>query len=517
MPDLDYRRRLLVLAVCCMSLLIAGVDTTAVNVALPAIRRDLTASVSGLQWTVDGYTLAVAGFLMLAGSTADRIGRRRVFRFGVAMFTLGSLACSLAPGLSWLVAFRVVQGLGASMLNPVALSILTTTFTDRRERTRAIGVWSGTIGLSLALGPVVGGLLVGAAGWRSVFWINIPVGAAAFVLAGWFVPESRAAGARRADPVGQVLAVAVMVAIVGAIIEGARAGYGSPLIVGLFAVGISGAVMLVRYERRREQPLIDPAFFRSIPFTGAAFAAVAAFTAMAGFLFLNTLYLQDVRGYGALHAGLLTVPLAGATAISSPISGRITARYGPRPPLVAAGVLVAVSAVMLTMLTPATSLPVLLVAYALFGTGFGLVNTPITNTAVSGMPRSQAGVSAAIASTGRQIGNSLGVAVVGSIVTARAGGVSGGGSFSAASHLGFWVLAGCGALVAVVGIVTTTRWAAASAARVAAGFSGTSPTVADQSAVAVAPSPTRSCEQRRIVGASSLRVAILGAARKVNR
>lgn len=468
MSDPAYRRRLLVLAVCCMSLLIAGLDVTAVNVALPAVAHDLTASVSGLQWTIDAYTLPVAAFLMLAGSTADRIGRRKVFQTGLALFTAGSLACSLAPNLAWLVAFRVVQGLGASMLNPVALSILTTTFTDPRERTRAIGVWSGTIGLSLALGPVVGGLLVASAGWRSVFWINIPLGLAAIALTGLFVAESRAPITRRPDPVGQLLVIAALVAVTTAVIEGSRHGYGSPTIIGLFGLGAAAVVALVGYERRRDQPLIDPSFFRSIPFAGATVTAVAAFVALAGFLFLNTLYLQDILGYSALHAGLLTVPMAAAAAIASPISGRLTARSGARPPLVGAGILVTVAAIVLTTVTPTTPLPVLLVAYTLFGTGFGLVNTPITNAAVSGMPRAQAGVSAAIASTGRQIGNSLGVAVLGAIVTAH--GPENGG-FAEASRLGWWIIAGCGAVVVALGVLTTTGRANASAARVAARFS----------------------------------------------
>jgi EmrB/QacA subfamily drug resistance transporter len=463
MSDPAYRRRLVVLAVCCTSLLIAGLDVTAVNVALPAVRRDLAASVSGLQWITDGYTLPIAAFLLLAGSTADRIGRRRVFQIGLALFTAGSLACSLAPNLTSLIAFRVVQGLGASMLNPVALSILTTTFTDSRERTRAIGVWTGTIGLSLAAGPVVGGLLVASAGWRSVFWINLPIGLAAIALTGLFVAESKAPSARRPDPIGQLLVITALVAVTGAIIEGSRGGYGNTLIIGLFGLGALAAVALAGYERRRDQPLIDPSFFRSIPFTGAIVAAIAAFVALSGFLFLNTLYLQDVRGYSALHAGLLTVPMAAAAAIASPISGRITARYGARPALVCAGVLLVASALTLTTVTPTTPLPVLLVAYVLFGTGFGLVNTPITNTAVSAMPRAQAGVSGAIASTGRQIGNSLGIAVLGSIVTAHRSEHDG---FTSASHLGWWILAACGALVATLGVLTTTGRATASAARI---------------------------------------------------
>ena len=200
-------RRMLILAICCLSLFMVGLDNTIVNIALPAIRTDLDASVSGLQWTIDAYTLVLASLLMLGGSTADRIGRRRIFQSGLLLFTVGSLLCGLAPGLGWLVTFRVVQAIGGSMLNPVAMSIVTNTFPDPRERARAIGIWGAVFGISLALGPVLGGLLVHTVGWRAIFWINVPVGLAGMALAKRFVPESRAPHPRRVDPVGQVLVV----------------------------------------------------------------------------------------------------------------------------------------------------------------------------------------------------------------------------------------------------------------------------------------------------------------------
>src|SRR3954462_14164182 len=188
-----------------MSLFIVGLDVTIVNIALPSLRHDLHASVSGLQWTIDAYTLVLASLLVLSGSTADRIGRRRTFQTGLALFTAGSLLCSVAPGLGWLVAFRMMQAVGGSMLNPVAMSIITNVFTDPRERAQAIGVWGGVIGISLALGPILGGLLVESIGWRSIFWVNVPVGLVALALTLRFVPESKAARARRLDPVGQLL------------------------------------------------------------------------------------------------------------------------------------------------------------------------------------------------------------------------------------------------------------------------------------------------------------------------
>src|SRR3954468_17493005 len=193
----SHGRRLLILGICCLSLLIVGLDNTIVNIAVPAIGRDLHAPLSGLQWTIDAYTLVLASLLILGGSTADRIGRRRVFQTGLVLFGAGSLLCGLAPSLGWLIAFRMVQAVGGSMLNPVALSIITNTFTEPRERARAIGVWGGVVGISLGVGPIVGGLLTETIGWRSIFWINVPIGLAAVVLAALFVPESRAPRARK--------------------------------------------------------------------------------------------------------------------------------------------------------------------------------------------------------------------------------------------------------------------------------------------------------------------------------
>jgi len=464
--DLSRRRRALVLAICCMSLFIVGIDATIVNVALPSIQHDLHAPVSGLQWTVDAYTIVVASFLMLSGSTADRVGRRRTFQAGLALFTLGSLLCSLAPGLGWLVGFRMLQALGGSMLNPVAMSIITNTFTEPAERARAIGLWGAVFGASLALGPVVGGALVASVGWRGIFWVNIPVGVAAIILTALFVPESRAARARRVDPVGQTLIVVLLASLTYAIIEGPNAGWASGRILGCFALAVAALIALVSYEPRREEPLLDLRFFRSAPFSGATVIAVCAFAALGGFLFLNTLYLQDARGFSALHAGLYTLPMAAMTVLLAPLSGRIVAVRGPRLPLIVAGIATAAGAIMLTRLSPGTSLGYLLASYVVFGIGSGLVNAPITNTAVSGMPRSQAGVAAGLASTSRQVGSALGVAVAGSAVLSALHGSLRMG-FAEASHVGWWIIAGCGVAVLLVGLATSGRWARGTAQRTA--------------------------------------------------
>jgi EmrB/QacA subfamily drug resistance transporter len=467
MPEPSSRRRYLILAICCMSLLIVGLDSTIVNVALPSIQRELTASVSGLQWTVDAYTLVLASLLLLSGSTADRIGRRRVFQIGLVTFSAGSLLCSVAPSLGWLIAFRTVQAVGGSMLNPVAMSIITNTFTDRAERARAIGIWGSVIGISLALGPVVGGALVASVGWRGIFWVNVPIGLAAIVLTGLFVPESRAPRARRFDPVGQLLIMIILGSLTYGIIEGPGCGWTSGKIIFFFALSAAALGLLLWYEPRRDEPLLNLHFFSSAPFSGATLIAVSAFAALSGFLFMNTLYLQDARGYSALHAGLYTLPMAAMTIIFSPLSGRIVASRGARLPLLLAGLGITVSCAALTGLTDDTPAGWLFLAYVIFGVGFGLVNAPITNAAVSGMPVEQAGVAAGIASASRQVGQSLGVAVIGSLVTSGIHGSLPAG-FAAASHAGWWVLAGCGAAVFLIGFVTTGRWALATAARTAA-------------------------------------------------
>jgi EmrB/QacA subfamily drug resistance transporter len=465
--ELSRRRRMLVLAVCCTSLFIVGIDATIVNVALPSIQRELHASVSGLQWTVDAYTIVVASFLMLSGSTADRIGRRRTFQAGLGLFTLGSLLCSLAPGLGWLVAFRMLQALGGSMLNPVAMSIVTNTFTDPAERARAIGLWGAVFGFSMALGPVVGGALVASVGWRGIFWVNIPVGIAAIILTALFVPESRAPRARRVDPVGQLLVITALASLTYAIIEGPSSGWTSVPVLGCFGLAAAALAGLLAYEPRRDEPLVDLRFFRSAPFSGATVLAVCAFAALGGFLFLNTLYLQDVRGLSALHAGLYTLPMAAMTVLLAPLSGRIVAVRGPRPPLVAAGIATAAGGALLTRLTGDTSFGYLIVSYVVFGIGAGLVNPPITNTAVSGMPVSQAGVAAGIASTSRQVGSALGVAVAGSAVLSALHGPLRLG-FVDASRVGWWIITACGVAILVVGLVTTGRWARGTAERTAA-------------------------------------------------
>jgi EmrB/QacA subfamily drug resistance transporter len=463
----DRNRRIGVLLICCLSLFIVGLDVTVVNVALPSIGQELHAGISGLQWTVSAYTVVMATLLMFSGSTADRFGRKRTFVAGLTVFSVASLLCSLAPSVGLLVAFRVLQAVGASMMNPVAMSIITNTFTDPRERAQAVGVWGAVFGISMALGPIVGGTLVSSVGWRSIFLINIPIGLAAILLTLRFVPESRAPKPRRFDPVGQALVIVLLGTLTYGIIEAPSRGWSSPVILAAFSASGAALLALLLYEPRREEPLVDLRFFRSVPFASSIAISVAAFAGFGGFLFLNTLYLQEARGLSPLQAGLVTVPMALMTVVASPLSGRIVGRRGPRLPLAIAGVCTVTACAMLTGIEPGTSLAWLFAAYVIFGLGFGFVNAPITNAAVSGMPRAQAGVASAIATTSRQVGATLGVAVVGAIVSSRVG-ESVHADLASASHPGWWTLTACSGVVLALGFMATTARADRSARRTAA-------------------------------------------------
>ncbi|WP_459961293.1 MFS transporter [Nocardia sp. IFM 10818] len=440
--ELSKNRKTLILVTCCLSLLISSMDATIVNVALPAIRTDLGASVSRLQWIVDVYTLTLASLLMLSGATADRFGRKRMFRIGLLVFATGSLLCSLAPTIDILIGARFLQAVGGSMLNPVAMSIITTVFTGKVERARAVGVWGAVVGISTALGPLVGGGLIDSLGWQSVFWINLPICAIALVLTTVFVPESKSATRRGIDPIGQLLAVTVLFTLVFGLIEG------QPVIFLATAAALAGFLW---HEARHPSPFIDLRFFRSFPFASATVIAICAFAALGAFLFDMSLYLQGARGFSAVHTGLLYLPMALGMLIFSPLSGRLVGQRGTRPSLLAAGALMTVAAVGLTQLRPDTPIWLLIVVFTVFGIGFGMVNAPITTAAVSGMPLDRAGAASAVASTSRQVGVSIGVALCGAL--------SGGGLW--------WTIAALTAAVTGLGVAANTAWAYGTRDRVA--------------------------------------------------
>jgi len=449
--DSARRRSLLI---CSTAVFVVMLDSTIVNVALPRIGRAFSAGTSGLQWVVDGYLLVLACGLLSAGAAGDRFGRRRVFRIGLTVFGLASAAASVAPGMAALIGCRMVQGLGAAMLPPSTLSIIANTFPDRQQRLRAMGTWGALSGLAVAAGPLLGGVLVSLVGWRSIFWINVPITAAAIVLTARYVEESRAPRPRSIDPVGQILAVLGLAATTDALIEAPRRGWTSSATVVLFIAATVALLGFVLVERRRSEPMLDMGYFRDRAFSGAAAVAVLAYFAINGFTFLSTLYLQNLRGENALIAGLSLLPATALVLPLAPLSARLTAKHGPRRPVIFSTGAMLVGLLVLSRIHAHQSYTLLAVGYAAMGVGMGMVNPPLTTTAVSALPPEQSGVAAGVTGTSRQVGAVFGVALLGSLLTS--GGQASRYAFIQASHRGFVLAAGAAGIAAVIGWFTLT-------------------------------------------------------------
>ncbi|MEH6803750.1 MFS transporter [Rhodococcus erythropolis] len=446
---LDARRRWGILAICCTSLFVVGLDTTIVNVALPAIGEGFGVGTVGLEWIVNAYTLVLASLLISSGALADRFGRRRIFQIGLVVFGVASIVCALAPSVGVLIAARIAQGVGGSMLSPVALAIVVNVMTDPKERAKAIGVWAAVFGLSMAAGPIVGGVLIESFGWRSVFWINVPVIAVVLVLTAVFVPQSRAEQPRRLDLPGQVLLMVVVGGSVALLIEGPRIGWlASGAIAGYVAVAAALAAF-VRVESRKSEPLMDPSLFRHRPFTAAVLGAIVVFVALNATLLLGTFYLQQAREMTPAAAGAMTLPMAVAATICAPLSGILVGRFGARLPLLIAGSFTALGGLCLVSLDNSTGTSTLLVAYLFLGIGFGFSNAPITNTAVNGLPRSQAGLAGGITSSARQFGAALGVALAGGMIAGSAQ-----SDIAEASRAGWILVVACGLVVLVIALAS---------------------------------------------------------------
>jgi EmrB/QacA subfamily drug resistance transporter len=414
-PD-QSQRAWMILAICCTALFMTTLDGTILNTALPALQRGLHATDAGLQWAVDGYVVVRVSTLFLCGSIGDRYGRRRTFGVGLVMFVAGSFACGLAPDIAALIAFRCFQGLGSAVLTPASLGIITNTFVDRKRRAMAVGIWSATTGLSMGIGPVLGGFLVEDFGWRSVFLVNVPIGLVALG-ATRILAESKAASPRALDFPGQFSIGCSLFLATYALISAPIVGWGAPTTVAMFFAAVILFGAFVTIEARTRQPMLPLSIVKNRGLTGSFILAVVAFLAFGAFLFFNTLYLQEVRGMSPLRAGLLILPTTAVALFLSPISGHLTGTRGARFPAGLATVLTAIGMVLLALtLSATTPIYLLLIAYLLVGFGQGLINPPLTNAAVSGLPRDQAGVAGAIMTTARQIGSNLGIALVGAVI-----------------------------------------------------------------------------------------------------
>jgi EmrB/QacA subfamily drug resistance transporter len=412
-----HRRRWLTLAVLCVSLLVIVIDNTIVNVALPTLVRDLGTSISDLQWVVDAYTLVFAGLLLTAGSLGDRFGRKGALTLGLIIFGGGSAAAAFAGGVTPLIAARAVMGIGAALIMPATLSILTNVFTDARERALAIGLWSGVAGIAVALGPVTGGFLLDHFWWGSVFIVNVPIVIAAVIAGRFLVPTSRNPERPRLDPVGAGLSIVGLGALVAAIIEAPSNGWTDPLIIIGFAVAVVALTAFVLWERHVDQPMLDVRFFANARFSAASVNVTLVFFALFGFIFLATQYLQFVLGYSAFDAGVRTLPFALALMVMAPLSSKTVQWFGTKRVVVTGMVVFAAGLVVASTSTVSSGYPRVMLAMVLMGTGMGLSVAPATESIMGSLPLHQAGVGSAVNDTSREVGGALGVAIVGSMLS----------------------------------------------------------------------------------------------------
>lgn len=418
-----------VLTIMCCGMFLVLLDVSVVNVALPSIGHDLGTGVSGMQWVVDGYAVGIASLLLAGGTMGDRFGHRRVVLAGLAVFGTASAACGLAPGVGVLVGARVCQGVGAALMLPGSLAVIADAFPDRREQARALGVWAGISALALPAGPTLGGLLVSGAGWRWVFLVNVPVVAAVLAVIPRLVQAKAGRHTASLDVPGVLAAAVTLGGAVFAVIEFGRTGVG-PLPVAAAAVALAGLAALVVTERRSSAPMLPTDLLRRPAFAGANVAAFVMNLVANGTIFVVTLYLQQVHGLAPWVAGLLMLPAWAPIAIASPAVGRLTARVGPRPPMLA-GAVVAAAGQLCTFLVPTTwSYLRLLPALAALGVGIALFTTAVVTAAIRAVPPERSGLASGMNNTARQAGTALGVAVFGAV----AGSAHPASSFVAGMH-----------------------------------------------------------------------------------
>jgi len=452
----DENRKWWTLGAMCFALFMIMLDNTVVNVALPSIQKDLDASISGLEWTINGYTLSFAVLLATGGRLGDIFGRRRMFLLGVIIFTVTSATAGFAVNSTDLVISRVVQGVGAALMMPATLSIITDAF-PASERGKAMGMWAGVSALALAVGPVLGGFLTEHVSWRAIFYLNIPVAIGAVTAALFAVRESRdTTVGREVDYAGVVALTAGLTALILALVEGNAWGWGSPEIIGLLAVAVLGLGAFVAIEQRVKVPMVDFSLLSDRNFLGSVVVALIVSFAMLGVFFFLALYMQNILGYSPLEAGVRFLPSTLMIVGVAPVAGRLSDRFGPRW-LIAGGLaVVAASLYSFSGIAVDSGYLDLLPGFMLLGIGIAMTMSPMTSAAMNAVPVQKAGVASGVLSMFRMVGGSLGVAVTGAIFQARVG-----SSFETASPqqfvdaLGFAmaVCAGVALLGAAIGAV----------------------------------------------------------------
>jgi EmrB/QacA subfamily drug resistance transporter len=429
-----HPRRWAILAVLCVAVFITVLDGTIVNVALPSLARELDASMRELQWVVDAYLLVFTGLLLAAGGLGDRYGRRRALLVGLGVFGLTSAFAGAAAGSIELIAGRALMGIGAAFIFPATLAILTNTFTDAAERAKAIGVWSAVAGVAVAAGPIVGGWLLEHFWWGSVFYVNVPIVAAAFFGVWTLVPESRDDDAPALDLRGLVLSIAAIGTLVFAIIQAPEWGWVSPTTVLCFTVAVGLVAGFIVWELRTAHPMLPVRIFKNRRFSAASASITAAFFALFGFIFLITQYFQLIRGYSPLEAGVRTLPVALSIAVASVVSPRIVARLGTTGVVTTGLVLMAAGFVWVSTASAVTPYAEIVGQMVLLGVGLGFTTAPATESIMGAVSLGKAGVSSAVNDTTRELGGTLGVAIVGSVFSSvYVGALQHGGVFTSLS------------------------------------------------------------------------------------
>jgi EmrB/QacA subfamily drug resistance transporter len=413
----NRRTKVFTLGATCFGLFMVMLDNTVVNLALPTIQRELGSDISGLQWIMDAFTLLLAALMLTGGTLGDLYGRKRAFLAGLAVFTAGSLFCALSPSVPMLIGGRAIQGVGAAIMMPSTLAILTHTFQDPKERAQAIGIWAGVSGISLALGPAVGGVMVDAFGWESIFYLNVPIGLVAFVIAARLVPESKSPEGRGLDIPGQILAIAGLGALTYAFIEANTYGWGSALIVTLFVLSAAALVAFGLWERRAKSPVLQLSFFKNITFSGANLVGLIVSFGFMGILMFLAMFMQNVQGFTPTGAGVRQLPSTLAVMAFAILSGRVVGRIGARLPITIGMLLVGGGILGFLSVQSTTPYSHYWWILAIIGTGTGLVMSPITTAVMSTVPVARSGMAAATSNTMRQVGGVFGIAVLGSIVT----------------------------------------------------------------------------------------------------
>jgi EmrB/QacA subfamily drug resistance transporter len=452
----DDRGRAVVLAVACLGQFMVLLDSTIVGAALPDMQQRLPTGLTGLQWIVDAYVLLVAMLLLSGGVFADRFGRKRVFLVGVAVFTAASVLCSVAPSLGWLVAGRVLQGVGAAALSPASLALLAAAYPGPQERIRAIGLWAGFSGIGLAAGPLAGGILVTVAGWPAIFLVNVPIGVLLLLTGRRAVAESRNPAAPAIDVPGTLLSVLGVGALTYGLIEGGSRGWTSPAILGSFATAVLLLAGFAVVESRTAAPMLPLRLFRQRLFTVSNAAMVVVGFALMGSSFFFSQFFVSVQGSSVLRAGLQTLPASLAMVLVSPYAGRLAARHGFRIVVTAGLALAGLGLLALGFTHANTGYGNVWWRLAITGIGFALTMSPLTGAAIQAVSRPEGGLASGISSTTRQIGAVLGVAVLGAIVRTRE---AAGASFEAGLGSAF-VVAG---VVTSAGAVGTGLWLVKSA------------------------------------------------------